>query len=399
MGLPILPADEEGHPGGHQDDAMEDDQEESIEDSVMAGLKDLRKAEEEKMRKTIVREWDVGKEGVSAAKATDQDEYKEQLKMTLERKVLSQDEWVSQKRQNRNNEFAPPSAYDHHQPKKAKMGVKNPNMKKYANVPPPPAGPNLQDFNPSMPPPSRPEQGKQRQQQQQQQKAKQQQPRLRPTVTEFDPDEPLPPGYVPPAPPQDDPYVEQQVCDPTPFQRPAAAFAPQRFQRPPPASTTTSSHNFQRPSAAFDTRSQNFQRPTAASATFSQRIPRSSDHGVSLDDRLYMHEQTYSPIINEVGGQPPHRPQQPQFVVPDQDEEDSGEEDSAEDDDAVPVERPKRTEIAPPTHMDYYISDKRPTERPKGFRTHDQMADAFLSGLKTNLKVNHEQDSDEDDSD
>lgn len=49
---------------------------------------------EPKAKKPHVREWDLGKEGVTS--------------------ILSQEEWVDRQRKQRNNEFAPPSMYDSH---------------------------------------------------------------------------------------------------------------------------------------------------------------------------------------------------------------------------------------------------------------------------------------------
>jgi hypothetical protein len=110
----------------------------SIEDSVTDTLRSLRQKEEiDKMRNSIVREWDVGKEGVSAKTATDQDEFKEKLKITMERKVLSQKEWVDQKRSERANEFAPPTTgYDSKGGHKKSLD-KTYGKKSYSNVPPP----------------------------------------------------------------------------------------------------------------------------------------------------------------------------------------------------------------------------------------------------------------------
>ena len=119
MGLPALP-----------DEPEEQQPEVEVEKSVMEGLKELREAEEQKMRKSIVREWDVGKDGVEAKEATDQEGFKEKLKLSMERKVLSQEEWVEKKRKERPSEFAPPTAFA----KKAKNTTPTP---KYNNVPPP----------------------------------------------------------------------------------------------------------------------------------------------------------------------------------------------------------------------------------------------------------------------
>ena len=85
MGLPPLP---------EEDNSKNKQETPSTEDLVMEGIRSLRQAEENQARKQIVREWDIGKEGVSATTAIDQDEFKEKLKFNLERKVLTQQEWV-----------------------------------------------------------------------------------------------------------------------------------------------------------------------------------------------------------------------------------------------------------------------------------------------------------------
>ena len=145
MGLPILPDNED--PVNPFKEVVEETEEKSIETSVMDGLREMRqKAEENRMRNSIVREWDIGKEGVTAKEATDQEEFKEKLKLTMERKVLSQQEWVDQKRTERTNEFAPPSVYESiNKLSNANRGGKksNTNQKSsssrqsYQNVPPP----------------------------------------------------------------------------------------------------------------------------------------------------------------------------------------------------------------------------------------------------------------------
>ena len=49
-------------------------------------------------------------------------------------------------------------------------------------------------------------------------------------------------------------------------------------------------------------------------------------------------------------------------------------------------ERPKRAEIPPPSQAEYYNSYQRPKQNNrKGQRSHDQMAEAFLCGLKSNI--------------
>ena len=111
MGLPVKP-DEELPAAAVVFHTDNEKKELSIEDSVMENLRTIRQVQEaDKLRKNIVREWDVGKEGVSG-QATNQEEFKEKLKINMERKVLNQQEWVDTKRKERVNEFAPPINYD-----------------------------------------------------------------------------------------------------------------------------------------------------------------------------------------------------------------------------------------------------------------------------------------------
>ena len=86
MGLPPLQ---------EEDDSKNKSETPSNEDLALEGIRSLRQAVENQARKEIVREWDIGKEGVSATTATNQDEFKDKLKFNLERKVLTQEEWVS----------------------------------------------------------------------------------------------------------------------------------------------------------------------------------------------------------------------------------------------------------------------------------------------------------------
>ena len=159
MGLPALPDDDDDPIVYNNDKKINEPKDISIEDSVTDTLRSLRQKEEiDKMRNTIVREWDVGKEGVSAKTATDQDEFKEKLKITMERKVLDQQEWVDQKRSERANEFAPPTGYDNKGGHKKSLD-KSYGKKSYSNVPPPQsqAAPSIpkQSYQNMPPPPSR----------------------------------------------------------------------------------------------------------------------------------------------------------------------------------------------------------------------------------------------------
>ncbi|XP_059090907.1 coiled-coil domain-containing protein 174-like [Tigriopus californicus] len=79
---------------------------EDVEQSIVQGLIALREkaeADRDAKRKSIVREWDVGKEGVPSLP--------DYNKMKGEKKILDQKEWIQERRSDRSSEFAPPSLY------------------------------------------------------------------------------------------------------------------------------------------------------------------------------------------------------------------------------------------------------------------------------------------------
>lgn len=94
MGLPMIDDDKLKTPPASDDEEGNDDPigspapPEILEKSCDSGLKERNI----KANKSSVREWDLGKEGVTS--------------------VLSQEEWVDRQRKQRNSEFAPPSVYD-----------------------------------------------------------------------------------------------------------------------------------------------------------------------------------------------------------------------------------------------------------------------------------------------
>ena len=117
LGLPIR--DNEDIPSNPiTDDITDKPKEISLEATVMESLKKLREEhtsdtlKKDSQRKQTIREWDLGKEGVdnlpinhSVNKAFDKGR-------PIDKPVLSQSEWVSEKRQLRNTEFAPPANYE-----------------------------------------------------------------------------------------------------------------------------------------------------------------------------------------------------------------------------------------------------------------------------------------------
>lgn len=103
MGLPALEDNEEEDTVEQK--VVEQKSEQSLEDIVLQGLKNIREKEGEKERKKKVREWDLGKDGVP-------DRMPSYAPKMGERKILSQEEWVKERRTLRPSEFAPPSFYD-----------------------------------------------------------------------------------------------------------------------------------------------------------------------------------------------------------------------------------------------------------------------------------------------
>ena len=282
MGLPALPEEDPEQ----IKEAKEEEANKSIEDSVVDNIKALRQAEENRMRNNIVREWDIGKEGVMAKKATDQEEFKEKLKFSMERKVLTQEEWNNKKRQERPNEFAPPAQYS-----KGGKSIKrssHPNSVKasYNNVPPPSS------------------------------------------------EQPVP----------------QQKNSYSNFVHPQKTY----FNDNPPCKKPQTS-------------------PIPHPSAYSNIDEPPGPSGVSLEDRLHLHKQ-FNPIRNEI--------EEP-YCFKEEEEEVRG----------------LRAEIAPPSQMEYFNSDKRPKQRPKGSRSHEEMAEAFLCGLQSNLKRKLPESEDEEDSD
>ncbi len=362
MGLPILEDDDDETDGTEVSDVnqTEEKKEKSIEESVMDGIKILRQAEEERARKNIVREWDIGKEGVSAKEATDQDKFRELYKKApVEKKVLSQQEWVDQKRVERKNEFAPPSSYEPARKSFKKSNdnakIKNTNSTSHASTglyaklyPDSPRAKSAMASAPSSTTPSTPSNY-----QNVPPPGFVKEPFAR--SNDFDSEEPLPPGVD--------------------LSRP-----PPGYEAKPPTS--------------------NLEQISLPNENQSQKRPQGSV-GVSLEDRLKMHEEVFKPkpIHNEVGYN--RNPYVGPGVQEASDSESSEESDSDDDNPIGPRPPPASgAEIAPPSNMDYYSNTKSRTSRSSGFRSHEAMAESFLCGLKNNLKPGSNADpEDNDDSD
>ena len=108
MGLPLI-EDDDTYPTSTDTPLNAEKNDVSIEDSVMESLKKLReKQETDKNKKASIREWDLGKEGVNSDMGSLL--YGKQSKN--DKPLMTQSEWVDDKRKQRKNEFAPPSIYE-----------------------------------------------------------------------------------------------------------------------------------------------------------------------------------------------------------------------------------------------------------------------------------------------
>ena len=121
LGLPVLEDENETSKQLSDDATSIEPKEISLEDTVMESLRKMRddhnlisKAKADK-RNTKIREWDLGKEGVDDIHRNNL-EYGAKNAFSYDRPaekpVLSQSEWVTEKRQQRNTDFAPPVNYD-----------------------------------------------------------------------------------------------------------------------------------------------------------------------------------------------------------------------------------------------------------------------------------------------
>ena len=328
-----------------------------------------------------MRAWDIGKEGVSAEKPTDQDDFKEKLKIRMEKKIMTQQEWVTAKRKERNTEFAPkydlnskkvklkttefapPSHYEPAAKRECNQTSKYQNKTKFE---PPRHSSNLKDQDSRvphqdmrLPPPLMetivpPPKGFN--------------PGISSKIEEFDPEEPLPPGYdfqhtftsqnLKPGPSKNKTDVDRlhlhKQFNPTHHSNDNNSKSSSDQEEPLPPGYEIPSYNISNSKPCHSKK-------------------------VSLEDRLNLHEKfNPKPIENELTN----------FNT------ESSSENEYEDE----FDRPKRAEIAPPSMAEYYNTKQMPKQRPKGLRTHEQMAEAFLCGLKSNFssKTNAESEEESD---
>ena len=100
------------------DNITDEPKEISLEATVMESLKKLREEhtsdilKKDSKRKQTIREWDLGKEGVDDLPINHSVNNAFEKGRPIDKPVLSQSEWVSEKRQLRNTEFAPPANYE-----------------------------------------------------------------------------------------------------------------------------------------------------------------------------------------------------------------------------------------------------------------------------------------------
>ena len=331
MGLPMLPqpeGEENGEEGEEVAEKPDDDDEGgSFEQKLMLNLKAMREEAEEKererKRRSMVREWDVGKEGVP--------EMASSYGMKGEKKILSQKEWVDEKRKERKKEFAPPS--ETMQPSSSRSSSGQKKQKTYASVPPPPSmakepssSSRQKDF--SVPPP--------------------------------------PPGCDTTRPP---PQVTSEIDDPESIPTPSD-FGP--IPRPTPKSP---------------------QKPDKGNAYDPSHSEEPFLTPVSSEDRLRLHRE----MASGGGGGPSSKPKLIRNEILEGCGENDPEEDEEEEEESG---KRKRAEIAPPCSMDYYSSStgyKKGFEYRKGFRSHEEMSEAFDFGRKS--QGNKRAASSEDDSD
>ena len=328
MGLPLKDEDSEDGESGEEEEP-EPQPEKDLEHSILDGIKAMREeAEREARRKRTIREWDVGKEGIT----------EEMFKMKGEKKVLSQGEWVQEKRQDRPTEFAPPTLYEP-PAKKEKKRYNQPSAgggsKDYQKAPPP-------SFSPA---PS----------------------------TSYATRSPVPSCSKYSAPPPELP-PGCDITQPPPCQsaNPMESLAQthEETQEELPIGPSP------RPRKVSENE-EDLQPPGTESETLSR---------MSRQERLQVH----SEIKSGVGS----------MIVNEVDQEFLPEEDYEEEEEEEDRESKKRAEIAPPCDMNYYNNMKGKSEKYRsGFRTHEAMASAFNFGLgqstkKTSSKADESSDSD-----
>jgi len=312
MGLPPLEDEEPDKP-----EQSDSDNEADFTKSVEEGLKMFRRSNEaeekrknEIKRREDLRDWDVGKEGLD--------------EMKKEWKVLTQQEWNDKQRSERNQEFAPPTAFNEARTilqKKEEDFIKSQDQKRKSAK----ANHKLNPFT----------------------------TKPLPQVNQF----PAPPPSmhnkfsVPP------PTVDQLITPPPPFQQ---------FNVPPPPVNSNSARNSVKldPMSMLNTSSG----PSSSVSGPVNKPSQSYSTAMRLDLHRKMMEQDYLPasaglnsrIINELVES-----------VEEDDEEEEEEEDR----------RGLRNEIAPPCSMDYYSSQAGPSRNKSMFKSREDIASAFNQGL------------------
>ena len=116
MGLPVIDDEDEAeHKEMETSSKYCPEKEDSVENTLMNSLRQLREEQEAKKAQNV-REWDLGKEGVSDQTYSKRGyQYEKDVsfgKGPVEKPLLSQEEWVGSKRLERPKNFAPPAAYN-----------------------------------------------------------------------------------------------------------------------------------------------------------------------------------------------------------------------------------------------------------------------------------------------
>ena len=313
-------SDNEGEERGEGSDE-DDEQAEDISKSVMEGLKMFRRNNEEmeRQRNQAIRE------ATSQARSWDRDKEasEEDLGRSREWKVMNQDQWNSQKREERNPDFAPPSAYSEARfllkNREKSAGGNKEKLSKKSNIEKSPRammsmGPPRMPF----PPPVRP-----------------------PGGLMTGPPPPFPPAGLmgPPAPPS------------------AGLFYPPPLPRGPPPRPVD-------PMSMLDARPEPDPGPAPTGPSYSR--------AVRLELHKRMQNQETLPGPGQVSGLNSQVLQA--FSDSDSDEEDED-----------PGTRGAGAEVAPPCDMNYFSTAASPNTR-GGFRSHHDIAEAFSAGLQANKK-------------
>ena len=312
-------SDNEGDGKGEGSDE-DDDQAEDISKSVMEGLKMFRRNNEEmeRQRNQAIRE------ATSQARSWDRDKETsdDDLGRSREWKVMNQDQWNTQKREERNPDFAPPSAYSEARfllkNREKSAGGNREKISKKSNIEKPPRGPAMMG-PPRMPfPPPRPPGGM-----------------MAGMMTG-------PPGFPPAG-----------LMGPPP---PPGSFYPPLPRAPPPRPQPRPVD----PMSMLDANPEPGPAPSSAPTPTYSRAVR-----LELHKRMQNQENFSGSGLNS----------QVLQAFADSDSDEEGEDDGA---------RGAGAEVAPPCDMNYFSSAA--TQNPRGFRSHHDMAEAFSAGLQANKK-------------